>query len=69
MRAVSSSAFSWKPNGVSITMALASGWLTRAIKSWWTDVMAGLVSPEPNSAISRGGDAWGSGITSMLPVN
>src|ERR1700737_212580 len=55
VRATISSAFGWKPKGVSRRMALSCGWPTRAVSSWWTDVITGLVSPEPKMAINRGG--------------
>src|ERR1700730_7237597 len=67
IRAASSSAFSWKPKGVSRTMASSRGSLTRAIRSWWTDVITGLVSPEPKMAISRGRRARGPATPRMLP--
>src|ERR1700737_548737 len=55
VRATIASAFGWKPKGVSRRMALSRGWPTRAVSSWWTDVITGLVSPEPKMAINRGG--------------
>src|SRR5438552_593399 len=55
VRATISSAFGWKPKGVSRKMASSRGWPTRAVSCLWTDVMVGLVSPEPKIAIRRGG--------------
>src|SRR5947208_16663670 len=36
-------------------MALSRGWPASAVSCLWTDVMVGLVSPEPKIAIKRGG--------------
>src|SRR2546430_1157440 len=36
-------------------MASSAGMPTRAVSCLWTDVIVGLVSPEPKTAISRGG--------------
>src|SRR5947208_14224968 len=36
-------------------MALSRGWPASAVSCLWTDVMVGLVSPEPKIAIRRGG--------------
>src|SRR5438046_6326935 len=55
VRATISSAFGWKPKGVSRKMALSRGWPARAVSCLWTDVMVGLISPEPKIAIRRGG--------------
>src|SRR2546426_8474889 len=54
VRATISSAFGWKPKGVSRKMALSRGWPRRAVSCLWTDVMVGLISPEPKIAIRRG---------------
>src|SRR5260370_17528559 len=62
VRAASSSAFCWKTNGVWRKMALSLGWLTRAISSWWIDVITGLVSPDPKMAITRAGRVRGESI-------
>ncbi len=45
--ATSSSAFSWKPNGVSMRAARAPSPPTRSMSSRWTGAMVGAVSPEP----------------------
>src|SRR6267154_6878929 len=66
VRATSSSAFGWKPKGVSRKMALSRGWPARAVSCLWTDVMVGLISPEPKIAIRRGGRASWRSIPEML---
>src|SRR3989442_14560289 len=57
VRATISSAFGWKPKGVSRKMALSRGWPRRAGRCLWTDVMVGMISPEPKIAIRRGARA------------
>ena len=54
MRADSSSAFSWKPYGVSINVAGAAGSPSRSSRARCTLAMAGAVSPEPMIARIRG---------------
>src|SRR6266550_6890983 len=66
VRATISSAFGWKPKGVSRKMASSRGWPTRAVNCLWTDVMVGLVSPEPKIAIRRGGRSSGRSTPEML---